>query len=125
MTPKRDASQFRCELRKLAEEGLDLASHAFSAHLPLIKGSVYSLRRKCGKSNCVCAQGKLHPVWVLSASMDGKTRLKPIGDKDLDKVKKATDRYRQFRKSRARLVVIHRAMLELIDALDQARQREV
>ena len=30
---------------------------------PMVQGSFYLLRRKCGKPNCRCASGQLHASW--------------------------------------------------------------
>lgn len=38
----------------------------FLARDPLVKGSVYELRRKCGKPTCGCARGAPHGTVVLS-----------------------------------------------------------
>ena len=32
---------------------------------PLLPGSLYTLRRKCGKPNCRCSRGELHEGTVL------------------------------------------------------------
>ena len=38
---------------------------------PMVPGSLYLLRRKCGKPNCRCATGELHTRWVLTRSEQG------------------------------------------------------
>ena len=35
---------------------------------PMVQGSFYLLRRKCGKPNCRCATGQLHAAYVLTRS---------------------------------------------------------
>jgi hypothetical protein len=42
---------------------------------PMVQGSFYLLRRKCGKPNCHCAAGQLHASWVLTRSEAGKDRI--------------------------------------------------
>ena len=48
-----------------------------STGLPrLVRGSVVTHRRRCGKPNCRCADGEaLHETTVLSYSEGGRTRL--------------------------------------------------
>jgi len=62
---------------------------------PVVRGSVYELKRKCGKPGCKCAKGELHPSMVLSDQ--------------------------QFRRARARLGEIHKKMLSIIDEMEAMR----
>ena len=41
---------------------------------PLLPGSLYTLRRKCGKPNCHCNRGELHESTVLSYRGQGRPR---------------------------------------------------
>ena len=45
---------------------------------PFIKGSVYELKRKCGKRNCRCQKGEFHKVIVISWSEGGRQYLKTV-----------------------------------------------
>ena len=47
----------------------------FFSDRPVMKGTVYELKRKCGKPGCKCAQGELHARMVVSASEGGKTQI--------------------------------------------------
>jgi hypothetical protein len=76
-TGKRKFSQLRHSLRRLSDELRQLINPSFSDK-PVIKGSVYELKRKCGKPGCKCAQGELHSRMVVSASEKGKTILRVI-----------------------------------------------
>ena len=76
-TNKRKFSQLRHSLRRLSDELRQLINPSFS-NKPVIKGSVYELKRKCGKPGCKCAQGQLHSRMVVSASEKGKTILRVI-----------------------------------------------
>ena len=69
--------QLRQTLLHLSSEIVDLVKPLFSAR-PVIKGTVYELKRKCGKPGCKCAQGELHSRMVVSASEKGKTKLKVV-----------------------------------------------
>ena len=53
--------RLRLSLRRLSDEVIKLIEPSFSDK-PVIKGSVYELKRKCGKPGRKCAQGELHTV---------------------------------------------------------------
>ncbi len=106
--------QLRDELGQLLE--------VFLARDPLVKGSVYELRRKCGKPTCGCARGERHGTVVLSWSEAGHTRLQPLPPSRRGDLRAAVRRYQRFRRARARLVKLHTEMLALIDALDAGRR---
>lgn len=96
----------------------------FLASEPLVRGSVYELRRRCGRPTCRCARGALHPVMVLSVSEQGRTQLRTIPAEHLARLRALTQRYQQFRRARSRLVRVQRAMLVAIDQLAAARRKE-
>jgi hypothetical protein len=70
-------SQLRQSLSQLAGEIKRVVEPLFS-NRPVIKGTVYELKRRCGKPGCKCARGELHARMVVSASEGGKTRLQVI-----------------------------------------------
>lgn len=123
-TDKRKFSQLRHSLRRLSDELRQLINPSFSDK-PVIKGSVYELKRKCGKPRCKCAQGELHSRMVVSASEKGKTILRVIPDGFLIEVQAKVGRYQQLRRARTRLVEVHRKMIQLIDDMEVMRRQEV
>lgn len=106
--------QCREELGRLLE--------VFLARDPLVKGSVYTLRRKCGKPTCGCTRGELHASVVLSWSEAGRTRLHTLPPSRRGDVRAAVRRYQRVRRARARLVKLQAEMLALIDALEAGRR---
>ena len=116
-------SQIRQALVQLREECGQLLE-VFLGRDPLVKGSVYTLRRRCGKPTCGCAQGHLHSTVVLSWSEAGRTRLRSLPPSRRGDVRAAVRRYQRFRRARARLVKLHAEMLALIAALEAARRQE-
>ena len=94
----------------------------FLARTPVVKGSVYTLRRKCGKATCGCARGPLHGTLMLSWSEGGRTRLRPVPAGRQGTLRAGVRRYQRIRRARARLVKLHARMLALIDALDAGRR---
>ena len=123
-TGKRKFSQLRHSLRRLSDELRQLINPSFSDK-PVIKGSVYELKRKCGKPGCKCAQGQLHSRMVVSASEKGKTILRVIPHDFLVGVQAKVRRYQELRRARTRLVEVHRKMIQVIDEMEVMRRQEV
>lgn len=61
----------------------------------LLRGSLIILRRRCGKSQCRCAQGTPHETPALSYSLRGKTQIQTLSPVWIPVVRKALTRYRQ------------------------------
>lgn len=116
-------SRLRKSLADMIFELQGLAS-ILSEHLPMVKGCVYRMERKCGKPNCRCATGKPHSSMVLSWSEAGRTRLLSLPEKRLDELRQLTKQYQRFRKARARLVQLHNKMLHVVNRIEEARRRE-
>ena len=116
-------SRKRQSLRRLSEE-IEKLLPVFMESSPLVKGTVYTQRRKCGKPNCACATGKPHSTNVLSRSEGGRTRLMTIPSGRLVELRILTKRYQRFRRARARLVEIHKKMITLINELETARRQD-
>jgi hypothetical protein len=117
-------SQLRQTLLRLVSEIKGLVEPLFSDR-PVIKGTVYELRRKCGKPGCKCARGELHTRMVVSASEGGKTRLQVIPKGFLVEVEAKVRRYQELRRVRARLGEIYRKMLGVIDQMEAMRREEL
>jgi hypothetical protein len=117
-------SRLRQSLVRLRDEANHLLK-VFLGRDPLARGTVYELRRKCGKPTCCCAtEGRLHAVTVLSVSEEGRTRLRVIPPDQIAGLRVLTGRYQRFRRARARLVKVHRQMVAVIDHLAAARRKE-
>lgn len=117
-------SRLRQSLRRLSDEARKLIEPSFSDK-PVIKGSVYELKRKCGKPGCKCAQGELHSRMVLSASEKGKTRLRVIPHGFLVQVQIKVRRYQELRRARSRLVEVHRKMIRVMDEMEVMRREQI
>ncbi len=61
----------------------------------LLRGSVITLKRKCGKRNCACVSRDLHETPALSFSVDGRTRILTLTPTDVPAIRVAVDRYRR------------------------------
>jgi hypothetical protein len=121
---KEKFSRLRQFLARLANEIGHIVEPFFSDK-PVIKGSVYELKTKCGKPGCKCAQGRLHHRMVLSASEKGKTRLRAIPRGFLVEVQTKVHRYQELRRARARLIEAQRKIVHLIDEMEAMRRQEL
>jgi hypothetical protein len=121
---KKKFSQLRQSLGRLANEIRQVINPFFSDK-PLIKGSVYELKTKCGKPGCKCAKGELHHRMVVSASEKGKTRLRAIPHGFLVRVQTKVRCYQQLRRARVRLIEVHKKMLQVMDEMEAMRREEM
>ncbi len=121
---KKKFSQLRQSLGRLANEIRQIVEPFFSDN-PVIKGSVYELKTKCGKPACKCAQGQLHHRMVLSASEKGKTKLRVIPNGFLVEVQTKVRRYQELRRVRVRLIELHKKMLQVLDEMEAMRREQM
>jgi len=68
--------------------------HPLPADL-LLRGSLITLRRKCGKPSCHCAKDAPHETPALSISVRNVTQIVTLRREDLAQVRKALRRYQQ------------------------------
>jgi hypothetical protein len=62
----------------------------------MLRGSVVTHRRRCGKPNCRCADGEeLHQSVVLSYSLESKTKFVMLRADEVEAVRAATERFRE------------------------------
>jgi hypothetical protein len=115
-----DASQLRRRMQSCQQQ---LGKHLgiLKERRPLIRGNVYKLRRKCGKSSCRCQQGHLHESWVLSVPEKGAKRMRAVPKGKRTQWKQMTERYRRFRRVRASLVKLFAEIVTLVDELERER----
>ncbi len=117
-------SSLRQSLSRLAREVIQLIKPFFSDQ-GVIRGSVYELKRKCGKPGCQCTKGELHRCMVVSASEKGRTKLTVIPGGFLVDVQRKVELYKRLRRSRSRLIEIHKKMLAMMDEMEAMRREEM
>lgn len=88
---------------------------------PIVQGSFYLLRRKCGKPNCRCATGPLHATYVLTRSEQGKDRLYTVPKEQRAHVRKWAAEYRRYQRARAVLARRQARLLALVDQMAEQR----
>ena len=88
---------------------------------PMVQGSFYLLRRRCGKPNCRCTRGQLHSAHVLTRSEAGKDRLYSVPNDQRAQVRAWAAEYRRYQRARAVLVKRHLHLLALVDQMAEQR----
>jgi hypothetical protein len=72
-----------------------MAGEGASGRPRMVRGSVLTHRRRCGKPTCRCADGEqLHESTVLSYTEGGRTRFLMLPAAEVAAVQAATGRYR-------------------------------
>ncbi len=119
--PTERASRQRQLLRELLDNYQRLIENLLHVR-ELLKGSLYELNTRCGKPSCHCAapDGARHSSPVLSWSHQGKTQLRTLPAREVDRIRRLSENYRQFRQTRAALVKLHQRTLTTIDRLEKA-----
>jgi hypothetical protein len=115
-----ELSSLRSQLLKVQQQLPQLLEDCLGRE-PLLPGSVYTLRRKCGKPNCRCVRGQLHESTVLSYRGQGRPRNVSPPPEQLESLRTMTHHYRRCRQARAKLVRWQQQLLNLVDALEAAR----
>lgn len=91
-----------------------------TAAAPLLRGSLITLRRRCGKRSCRCARGQPHCSPALSVSTKGKTNILTLTPDLLQEVRGALRRYRRQQQNLERQA--EAGLRQLARRLQQARQ---
>ena len=109
-----NASQLR---QQISEAGklFNLHLRTIMGHKELMRGSVYRLRRKCGKPGCRCTRGHLHESWVHLVREDGVQRMRTLPKGKIARWRALADHYRRFRSARRELKRQYEKILLLVD----------
>ena len=94
---------------------------ALQRDAPMVQGSFYQLRRKCGKPTCRCARGHLHATWVLTRSEAGQSRLYSVPPDQRGRLRPLAREYRRWQRARAHLIRQSARLVALIDQLADQR----
>lgn len=63
----------------------------------VLRGTLLTLRRKCGKPTCRCARGALHETPALAYKVAGAAKILTLRPQDVPVVKAALIRYKRAR----------------------------
>lgn len=59
----------------------------------MLRGTLFTMRRKCGKPTCRCASGEAHESPALAFPDRGRTGTLTLGDDDVEDVRRAIAAY--------------------------------
>jgi hypothetical protein len=117
MVKLKKASQLRQRLRDVESRLISLIGNLVDERGPLVRGTFQQHGTRCGKPNCKCVQGELHPTAVLVVNEEGNRRTFYVRIPERAGLQRRTERYRRFRKRRAELVRVGTELLRLVDEL--------
>lgn len=63
----------------------------------MVRGALFTLRRRCGKPSCHCATEPGHESPALAYPEGGRTKTMTLSAADVDEVRAALERYRAAR----------------------------
>jgi hypothetical protein len=63
----------------------------------VLRGTLFTMRRRCGKPNCRCATGSVHESPALAYPQAGRTKTITLAASDLEEVRAALERYNSAR----------------------------
>ncbi len=119
-----DGSRLRQEVARCFGDIVKLKDE-LSSRRPMARGTVYLLKRKCGKENCRCQKGKLHSQICLAWGEGGRKYLRPLkGEEEIARYKKLTTNKRRFRNARSKFVRLSKRVMDLSNKLEQEMLRK-
>ena len=78
----------------------------------VLRGTIYEMKRLCGKPNCSCAQTKIpHKSLFLSFSYKGRTKLVPIRKEQIPRIKSRIKDYKELKAAIDELTRINAELL--------------
>jgi len=113
-------AKLKKKLQRLEVTRKDLVKDLMSND-DLAVGSVSTVRRKCGKPNCHCAEGEGHlQTLFLFKGEDGQRQCKLVRNEDCEEMTEAGEKYRKFRSDLRKLRAIEKeeyaVLLEIMNA---------
>jgi hypothetical protein len=63
----------------------------------MVRGTLFTMRRRCGKQNCHCATGPGHASPALAYPVAGRTKTITLSAADIEEVRSALERYNSAR----------------------------
>jgi hypothetical protein len=100
---------------------MTVKSRGSDDQLPLLRGVLFTLRRKCGKPSCRCATGEPHESPALAYPWGGRTKTMTLTEADVPGVDAALERYRAAREE---LDSAAEAQIAALQAQVAARRRQ-
>ena len=121
MSKKLQTARCRQQINAHLEELVRLARVA-QGYSPLVRGSFYRYRRRCGKAGCRCARGEPHAGQAFSVREGGRSQTLPLTGVDREELSQHVGAYRELRRARAEMVRTFDELLEVVDKLERLRE---
>jgi len=118
------ASQCRRQLVDSLDH-LGQLAHMAQERSGIVRASLYSRGRRCGKAGCRCTRGKLHREMAVSVYHCGQSRRVPLEGLEIEDLSKLAGNYRRFRETRAEMVKTFGRLLKMFDQLGRIREVEL
>ena len=61
----------------------------------LLRGSLVTLKTRCGNPNCRCAKGEKHVATVVEQHNQGKTRMRTVREQEVTEVEQWIENHRE------------------------------
>jgi hypothetical protein len=120
---KHKASHLRQEMNALWTKMGSLLEE-FQKREPLVKGTLYERRRRCGREGCRCSRGAPHVSLAFCLSEEGQTKHPSLRDIEPERLRGPVESYRRFRAARAELTKTWSAFIESVDEMESLRKVE-
>jgi Family of unknown function (DUF6788) len=115
-----DPSRDRKALDDLCKE-ISAIVALFAAPSPVLRGTISTIKRRCGKPSCRCAQGEPHATLVFLERTQAGRRARKVTGKEALGLRRPCSHYRKLFRARARLVKLTAELRWSIDRLWVAR----
>lgn len=113
-------SNLRLAILRQHESMGALISH-LQGRAPMLRGSIYARRRRCGKPRCRCVRGRPHRDRVLAVRRSGRVSVRGLGPTEDAAVEAAVAAWHGFRRQRGELAEACRGLLRAVDRLADLR----
>ena len=118
-----DTSRLRLKILDLAKERSDLEARLLK-HERFAKGSLVSLRTRCGKKGCRCHTAKKHrhgPTLYLSLNIQGRTRMVYVPKEWVEKTRALVEESRSYKKARRDWLGINQRLWEMFMEMERLK----
>lgn len=120
-----DLSSLRSRVLDLAKERSDLEARLLK-HERFVKGSLVSLRTRCGKLNCRCQKSKRQrhgPRLYISISVRGRQRMVYVPKAVMEQTLSLVEQARSFRTARKQWLKINQRLWKIFMEMERLKTR--
>jgi uncharacterized protein YjiS (DUF1127 family) len=109
------------EIKKVTARIVRLVEALIGAN-DMVRGSYSIVHLRCGKATCWCAKPgqKGHVCTRITWTANGTSRTKTLREEDRERLRKAVETYRMYRRGRRQLRTQEKLLEELLDKHEQA-----